>query len=198
MELVAGTRTEHTHWLENTLVHTWMELNWLLRQAHAIFFHFHKPVSFAEVDLRLPALLGRGVFNICYGRVWKHQVPVNFNHIKLSWSLTEGMLPLYMTLHPLLSLSGDFFYLWEFYENKGCLQTLAWCKTGDIHRRVIQTESSLTALWFIAKQKLSERAFMWDLGSSLVVISWVMFNKFLFLWCSPILKPNATKPHQPA
>lgn len=92
LELVTGAMVrgqQHTH----THRH---ELNGreLIVAATSCFF-FYKPVSFTEGGLWLP-VLPRGssisVMGVCGGQ---RHVPVNFNHIKLSQPLTEGMSALY-------------------------------------------------------------------------------------------------------
>lgn len=108
LELVTGTRTEHTytHTQKHTLMHTWIDCCGSLMLF--FFFFFYKPVSFTEGDLRLLALPGGSSISVMGGCGGLHHVPVNFNHIKLSRPLTEGMPALYIPLARLLSLKWRF------------------------------------------------------------------------------------------
>lgn len=58
---------------------------------------FYKPVLFTEGGLWLLALPGGSSISVMGGCGGMHHVPVNFNHIKLSRPLTEGMPAFYST-----------------------------------------------------------------------------------------------------
>lgn len=88
LELVTGTNARYTH---------------LQKYAHADISGIDcrnsitpLPVSFCEEDLRLLALPGGSSISVIGGCGGLHRVPVNFNHIKLSQPITEGMLALYL------------------------------------------------------------------------------------------------------
>lgn len=83
---------------------------------------FYKPFSFTEGGLWLLALPGGSSISVMGGCGGLHCVPVNFNHIKLAWSFTEGMSALYSTPPPHSALEPEIAFLnqvWKFYENKG-------------------------------------------------------------------------------
>lgn len=98
LELVTGTRTEYTHIQK----HTHADINGIdccnsiTPFLFFFLFFFYKPVSFCEGNLRLLALPGGSSISVIGGCGGLHRVPVNFNHIKLSRPITEGMLALYL------------------------------------------------------------------------------------------------------
>lgn len=82
---------------------------------------FYKPVSFTEGGLWPPALSGGSSISVVGGCGGLPDVPVNFNHINLSWPLTEGMSALYSTADPEIV----FWIMWgNFWEQRTVRNTL--------------------------------------------------------------------------
>lgn len=145
-------------------------------------FNFYKPVSFTEGDLRLLALPGGSSISVMGGRGGLHHVPVNFNHIKLSRPLTEGMPALYIPLARLLSLKWRFpsfvEVLWEQSTIRNTCLTWKLLQTEDIVRGMIQTEAFLSQLSYILHNK--------SIGTYFYFGVWIKSGSY-FLSCVRIL-----------
>lgn len=70
LEWVTGTRTERTHTHTHRYLHMRLWVEWKELIVAALFFSSYKPVSFTEGKL-LAARPPWGVFNMCYGCVWR-------------------------------------------------------------------------------------------------------------------------------